>query len=690
MYVQIFIFILFFTAYIFPGEVFVNQAGYLTRFPKFVYFSQQADSFFVLSSSTNKIEFRSSIQLENNLDPATGLTIYSGDFSSFEKEGNYFITTNNSDASFNFEISGKAFNNTFNASLKSFYYQRCGSDLLPLNAGVYSRARCHTADGFYHSSTGQPGFHYAPKGWHDAGDFGKYIVNAGVTVGTLLLDYELFPEKFSTDELNIPESGNKIPDILDEVKYELEWFLTMQDNSDGGVYFKVTPKNFSGFIMPSKDNSIRYIYEKSSTATADFGAVMAKAARVFKSFDSTFAKQCLNAAIEAWEYLEAIPYIVPDGGFHNPSDTYTGEYGDGNDSDERLWAAAELFITTGETKYEEVYSGAYKKLGLINSSLGWQNVKTLAHVAYLTGKQSLASPEIKIELKNSLINYCNSLVERSNQNGFGVAINPGEYYWGSNSDVLNKAVLLIIGYELTGNNSYMQTALQQFNYVLGINAHNLSFITGIGTQSVMHPHHRPSAADGIDAPIPGFLAGGPNQYLNDPVLQSHFNDKTPPALCYLDNVESYASNEVAINWNAPLVFVAGYFNDTTGITGIIDESKIIPQGIYLEQNYPNPFNGTTKIRYTLAPSLSRGERVSDLSGEVLTKTEGRVRATLKIYDVLGNEVTTLVNKEQQPGTYEVEFNTNAINKYSSLASGIYFYSLVSSDFFQTKKMIYLK
>ena len=170
------------------------------------------------------------------------------------------------------------YDDVYKKSLKGYYFQRCGTALLQPHAGVYYHAACHPGDGFYHSSTGQSGFRLTTGGWHDAGDYGKYVVNSGITVGTLLLAYERFPEKFNQDNLNIPESGNGVPDLLDEVRYELEWLLKMQ-NENGGVYFKITKEQFESFIMPQNDSGIRYIHVLSSTATGNFAAMMARAAR---------------------------------------------------------------------------------------------------------------------------------------------------------------------------------------------------------------------------------------------------------------------------------------------------------------------------------------------------------------------------------------------------------------------------
>ena len=653
------------------SQVFVNQAGYKTSLQKYFYTNYPATSFEVVEEISGNVFYSGQLTLISSNDPATGMQIRKGDFSNLTREGRYYIRLNTNDTSYHFNISSNVFNDVFQKALKAFYFQRCGSQLFYTHAGIYQRNACHTGDAFYHSSTGQSGFKLSRGGWHDAGDYGKYVVNAGISVATLLLAYELFPEYFSSDSLNIPESGNGIPDILDEVKYEIQWLLTMQA-SDGSVYHKLTKEQFESFVMPSQDSGMRYIYQKSSTATGNFIAVLSRFYRLYKNYDSTLANQCLNAAKNAWNWLINQPSIVPPGGFHNPSGTQTGEYGDNNDSDERLWAAAELFESTGEQSYKDYYEFNYNLGGLINSTMNWQNVRTLAHITYLFSKQSNTDQNVKTQLLNSLISYANTLASRKNTNGFGVSINPGEYYWGSNSQVLNNGILLILAYTKTNDNKYLSAALEQINYILGSNAHNLSFVTGIGKKYPMNPHHRPSEADGILEPIPGFVVGGPNQFLNDPILQQYFNQNTPPALCYIDHLQSWASNEVAINWNAPLVFLAGYFNGFF-ITSVNEKETNQNINFQLDQNYPNPFNGQTKIRYT----------INSNSDNVL------FRIKLKIINLLGEEIFILYDGYQSAGTYEEVFDSSKLSSVY-LPNGIYFYQLNVNGVSITKKMVYLK
>lgn len=647
-------------------KIFIDQEGYLPGAAKFVFVAQYADSFKVFESSLNQIVFREKLSLWKTNDPATGLTIYKGDFSYLTTSGQYFVEVPGIGKSFEFLISDSVYMDVYQKSLKGFYFQRCGTELVTAHAGVYSHPKCHSTDGIFHSTTGLSGFHEAVGGWHDAGDYGKYVVNAGITVGTLLMTSELFPDRFKQDNLNIPESGNGVPDILDEVRYELEWLLKMQDQS-GGVHHKLTREQFSGFIMPQRDTAVRYIHQISSAATADFAAMLAKASRIFQPFDSVFSEECLAAAERAWHYLETNPDIVPSGGFLNPEGTNTGEYGDGQDFDERLLAAAELFLTTGTDKYHNYFKDNYSSSGLFNAPMSWQNVKALALLTYLNGKHSAINPTVHAQIQGSLINYCQTLVNKRNQSGFHVLLEPGEYFWGCNSHLLNKAILLIIAYEKTKNLDFYNTALDQLHYILGVNAHRISFITGVGDKTVRNPHHRPSGADNIADPVPGLLAGGPNQHLQDPVLKAHFNSTTPPALCYIDHIDSYASNEIAINWNAPLVFVAGYFADISSSTNVKPGDATLPKKIQLFQNYPNPFAQTTTIAFH-----------SDVAQNV----------QLNIYDLLGRIVIRETLTASQKSMNRFEWNgKDQLGKMVS--AGLYFYQIECAEQSETKKLIHL-
>lgn len=648
------------------SNIYINQAGYKPEGFKVFYTDTDTDSFKIYSADNNEIIFEGEIEFSIENDPAAGINLFRGNFSELKTEGEYYIKINDTLSSGFFMISNFVYEDLLYKSLKGFYFWRCGTALESEFASPYTHAACHLNDGTFHSSTGKEGTKDATGGWHDAGDYGKYVVNAGITAGTLLMAYELFPDLFKMDNLNISESGNGIPDILDEVRYELEWLLKMQDEN-GGVYHKLTRTNFSGFIMPQTDRTTRYLYEISSTATADFTAVMAKAYRIFRAFDSSFAEVCLNAAEQGAEFLAQNPDIIPPGGFDNPDDTGTGEYGDGNDRDERLWAYCELYFSTNNEDHLNSFVLIADNYLNIYNAISWPNVAVMGFLTYIFSSEE--SDDYRLTLINSITNYCSSLLTKISDDGFNVTLNPGEYNWGSNSAVLNNAILLILGYELTGDFEYLQAAQYQLNYCLGTNFHNISFVTGVGTEFPMHIHHRPSAADGISEPVPGYIAGGPNQYLQDPALQENFEQTTPPAQCYIDDVDSYASNENAINWNAPLVFVSGYFNNIIYTTSVeSNDINSLPNDLKLYQNYPNPFNGQTNIGFYLPEN-----------GNVV----------FKIFNILGELIYTRELGFRNKGENNINWTANDMNGYD-VNSGVYFYEIEFQNKMLAKKFLYLK
>jgi endoglucanase len=642
----------------------VDQAGYRTKDGKAGYLTAASDGFAVLNAMTRDTVFRGVPTLAIDTDPSTGMRIWKADFSSFQLPGTYMLRTSAGDTSQLFMIADTVFDPVYRVSLRGFYYQRCGLLLAPEFAGAWSRPACHTTtDAYFHASAESTGFAAVAGGWHDAGDYGKYVVNAGISVGTLLAAYDWFPSKFSSDRLNIPESGNGVPDVLDEARYELAWLMTMQA-VNGGLFFKVTKPQFEGFVMPDNDPGDRYIYQLSSTATGDFAAVMARAARSFREFDTSFAGLCMAAGLRAWQYLLNHPSIVPPGGFHNPTGTVTGEYGDGDDSDERLWAASEVYLATGDSAAHSYFLANYSQNGIVTGTMSWGDVRSLAECTYLRGSRSGINAGVQTLVRQSLISYAGTLLSLHDASGFRDALRTSEYYWGSNSVVLNNAILLILAAEEGAGQKMRDAALDQLHYILGVNGHGMSFVTGIGGRHPLHPHHRPSASDGITEPVPGLLAGGPNHNItNDPVLQAHFSSATPPALCYIDDQGSYASNEICINWNAPLVFVAGYFSGASGSTGLRPQGWLDAPRIELEQNYPNPFNPRTVVSFQL-PVVSNVE--------------------LAIYDVLGRTAAVLMNERKPPGLYTVTFDA------SGLASGMYLYRLHAGTFNQTRRMMFLK
>jgi endoglucanase len=325
--------------------------------------------------------------------------------------------------------------------------------------------------------------------------------------------------------------------VLDEVRYELEWLLKMQDEKSGGVYHKVTTLNFGGMIMPDEENDSLYIMPVSNCATGDFAAAMAMAARVYEKYDKTFADKCLSAAKKALSYLEANDN---NGGYKNPGDVSTGEYPDGNDADEYFWALSELYKTTGDSAYHE----KLKKLNVegLEDGMGWQAVSLYGCYAYLTSDNIDAG--FKTKVQNKFNSYLNSVQNNINSDGYYSSMGV-VYPWGSNMTLANNGMVLF----MADKNDLAKT---QLDYLLGANPTSYCFVTGHGSLSPDNTHHRPSMA--LKATMKGMLVGGSNSNLEDPYAQNVLSGK-PAAKCYVDNSQSYSCNEITIYWNSPLVYL---------------------------------------------------------------------------------------------------------------------------------------
>ncbi len=453
--------------------------------------------------------------------------------------------------SYDFEVAEHILYEPFIGSMRGLYYQRAGQELPESHAGQWARRAGHpdTEIG-YHPSSGHRGGETfsSPGGWYDAGDFNKYIVNGAFPVGQLLTLYEDVGDPAPDGSLNIPESGNGKSDYLDEIKYELDWMLTMQDD-DGGLFHKLTTLNFAGMVMPEAGTEPRYVVAKSTPATFDFAGATAQAARVYRAYDPTYADRLLAAARRAWQWGMDHPAAF----YRNPEDVTTGEYGDNNADDERAWAAAELFATTGEQAF---YNDLQSNPPQVRAGTGWNGYMGNLAAFTLLRHPDRVPREYYAELQGLVETLADSLVMDIDRNDYRQPL--FEFRWGSNSDVLNDAMLLAAANQRTPKPEYVTAMRDCMNYILGHNPNGVSFLTGYGDRYPMHIHHRQSAADGIDEPVPGLLSGGPNDGQQDRRSGATYRPVTAPMQSWTDQTASYASNEICLNWNAPFTYVAGY------------------------------------------------------------------------------------------------------------------------------------
>lgn len=540
------------------AEILVNQLGYQPSGEKHasIRLAESGPLEFVVRAAANGSLVYQGKMSAPAIDPASGDRIGVADFSPLKTAGTYRIEAGDSVGDL-FPIADNVYAAALRLAMRGFHGQRCGC-AVDLGDG-YQHPACHAVGGF-HASSGKSGPLQNHGGWHDAGDYGRYVVNSGITTGTLLWAWELFPQPLLRLSLELPESGGKPPDYLAEARWNLEWMLSLQD-ADGGVWHKQTSEGFCAFLMPQDDAMASYVIGtgaepfKSTGATADFAAAMAIAARCYATFDDGFAQRCLAAARAAWSWAIAHPNVV----FENPPGISTGGYGDTSLGDEILWASAELWRTTGERDYEKAFLAGLPPAGkpLAVAAPGWGDVGSMACWTYLLADRAGQS-EVKARVREATLAAAAALVERSRRSGYGNTLAISEYGWGSNSVAANQSLLLLIADRIHPDGGYRQAALNNLHYLLGRNCFGVSWVTQLGLRPFQHPHHRPSAADGIAAPWPGLLSGGPNARGGDPV--ANLLPKQPPMRMWVDDQRAYSLNEIAINWNAPLVFLLAGVN----------------------------------------------------------------------------------------------------------------------------------
>lgn len=508
----------------------VNQLGFTPAANKIAVFAgldEAGDTFRVVDAATGETAFEGALS-EPVDNAAAGEVDRVADFSALAVPGTYFVESADGVRSPEFAIGEDAYGTLFTAALKMLYLQRCGTALDAAQAGDFAHPECHATPATIYGTDEQID---VSGGWHDAGDYGRYVVSGAKAAADLLLASETL--------------GGR-DDLLEEAKYELDWMLKMQA-ADGGVYHKVTCRNFPAFVSPEQETDELIVSPVSNTATGDFAGVMALAARLYKDTDPEAADRYLAAAELAWTYLEA---HADDPGFRNPGDVVTGEYPDDHDEDEAFWAAAELAKTTGKDAYRQAAADLMATGGRLRG-LGWVNMGTYGLLAVLSDDGYAADDALVVAARDELRATVDEALALIDANPYG-ADRAMTYEWGSNMGIANTGAILALSADLLGDDSLRAAAQNSLDYLLGRNATGYCFVTGFGTKSPQNPHHRPSVA--VGAAMPGMLVGGPDNGLEDPAARAILAEAAP-AKCYVDTDQSYSTNEVCVYWNSPLVLL---------------------------------------------------------------------------------------------------------------------------------------
>ena len=572
------------------GNPRVNQVGYLPDAAKVASYKSTSNTAQSWELRRNGAVVASGTTQPKGIDAASGDNVHLIDISNVTTEGSNYKLYVNGDESYAFDIAPDTFSGALYDSIKYFYHNRSGIAIETQYTGGGNTS--YAADSKWarpagHVNTGSNQGDYdvpcwsgtcnysldVTKGWYDAGDHGKYVVNGGISVWKLLTMYERAlhvsdnASAFGDNTLNIPESGNGVPDILDEVRWQMEFMLAMQvpegQAKAGMVHHKVHDVGWTGLpLAPHEDNMSRALVPPSTAATLNVAATAAQCARLWKDIDAAFASTCLTAAERAWDAAQQNPNDIYIGGYDNGG----GAYGDEYVADEFFWAAAELYITTGDSKYLPTIN-AYE---IERTDFAWPDTE-------LPGLISLAvvptehTASLRTSARQQITAIADLHTQVSNSTGYGTPHTEYEYYWGSNNGVANKLFLVGLAHDFTGNDAYARAFTSGVDYLFGRNPLSFSYISGHGENALTQPHHRfwaGALSNNYPWLPPGVLSGGPNSGLEDDVGRGILEGcQTIPATCFVDNIESWSTNEITINWNSALAWVLAFQDDLSNSGG---------------------------------------------------------------------------------------------------------------------------
>ncbi|WP_309225161.1 glycoside hydrolase family 9 protein [Salinispora sp. H7-4] len=558
----------------------VNQVGYLPKGPKNATVVTEAtetlpwqlrnDAGAVVASGTTQ---------PRGLDESSGQHVHSIDFGDYQKKGTGYTLTADGETSRPFDLGTDFYEQLRLDALRFYYTQRSGVEIREDLRPGYGRPAGHVGAAPNQGDMSvpcQPGVcDYTldvSGGWYDAGDHGKYVVNGGISVHQLMSEYErslLAPTgefwKLRDGTLDLPESGNRVPDILDEARWEQEFLLKMQVPAGqpyaGMAHHKIHDDSWTGLpLLPHLDPKLRELHPVSTAATLNLAATAAQAARVYLPYDWRFALRNLKAAKAAWAAAQSHPEMYADPNDGNGG----GAYSDDNVTDEFYWAAAELFITTGAREYRDFLLDSPLHTADVWRDRGfdWGNTAQLGRLQLATLPNGLPDRE---RVRQSVITGADKYLATLEAHPYGIPYAPTDntYDWGSNNLILNNAIVMAVAFDITGTDRYRDGVLETMDYIFGRNALNQSYVTGYGEVASENQHSRWYAHQlNTDLPNPprGTLSGGPNSSIQDPVAQQKLQG-CPPQFCYLDDIESWSTNELTINWNAPLAWLVAFVAD---------------------------------------------------------------------------------------------------------------------------------
>lgn len=605
----------------------VNQVGYLTEGPKSGTFVTEAAEplTWTLNTPAGTAVATGTTSVFGQ-DPTSRQHVHTFEFGEFTEAGQDYTVTIAGETSEPFAIGDDLYAKLRTDALAYFYHNRSGIEIdADLVGEEYARPAGHLdaapnqGDADVPCQPGVCDYRLDVRGgWYDAGDHGKYVVNGGISAAQVMAAYERTLTAENADgaplgdgRLRVPERGNGTPDILDEAAWQLDFLMKMQvpagEELAGMAHHKIHDAEWTGLpLLPHQDPEKRELHPPSTAATLNLAATGAQCARLFRPYDAAFADRCLTSATRAWQAALAHPEVYADAG----DNVGGGAYDDADVRDEFYWAAAELFVTTGQDAYrthllDSPLHGDADEV-FPRGGIWWGGTAGLGALSLATVDNNLTTAELAA-VRSMVTTGADRYAADARAAAYGVPYAPEDsrYVWGSNSGVLNNMVVLGVAHDLTGDTEYRDALLGGLDYLLGRNPLNQSYVTGHGERDSRNQHHRHWAHQldpSLPNPAPGSVAGGPNADIQDPVAQDKLQG-CAPAMCYIDDIGSWATNEVTVNWNAPLAWVASYVDDLGG-SGTTDPDPATCEVDYASDRWNGGFTSRVTVTNTGTEAIS--------------------------------------------------------------------------------------
>lgn len=520
------------------GSIQLNQVGYLPAARKRAYIGNwlgsagampvDSEDFQVIDADSGDPVLTGTLQLRAASDPWSGNDVYTADFSALQKAGHYRLQVPGLGQSDSFHIGPDVYAAVYRTTGRYFYHHRNGTTIrAPWAAPGHERPGGIPTrlDGVFHPAVADSplgnkeppnGYHAVTGGWFDAGDYGQYIPNAAPVWYVISAALDIAPQQFRDGDLDIPESGNGLPDLVDELEWGMNWALRMQDPADGGVYFRIASATWDG-TLPHEVTAARLIAEKTTHATAAFAAMAAIHARLLAKHRPARAATALAAAERAWQFLQQQPQWPAEGKrYHNPEGIHAGEYPDRSAQDNILWAAAELYRSTGQPGYHDAYLARVKQVEIDPTGVvSFKDQGMAAHWAYLMAPWPNKDETLVKRARDIFLAAADWRIRKMQEHPYHAPVHQFRGYlgWGSFGHSSRATLTLFQAWHLSGTVDYLQWAWLTPDVQLGANPQSLSYITGIGARSPRFPLSKLSQYDSLETPLPGIPVNGPHAHL---------------------------------------------------------------------------------------------------------------------------------------------------------------------------------